>query len=104
MELKHITGQSCSGSTIVREFPADYSPGQEPYYPVPTAASQALYKHYEALAAREEHVTFVGRLATYRYYNMDQIVELALANADRLGTRLRAGPAARSSSSFSAAA
>jgi len=51
----------------------------DPYYPIPNAEAQALYKKYEALALARPDVAFVGRLATYRYYNMDQVVGQALA-------------------------
>jgi UDP-galactopyranose mutase len=78
IEIKHATGQLTSGTTIIKEYPADFGPGQEPYYPVPTPASKGLFDKYQALAEAEENVIFLGRLATYRYYNMDQIVSSAL--------------------------
>lgn len=80
-EFKHLTGQEHPGTSIVREYPQSEG---EPYYPVPREESEALFKRYEALARRERHVTFVGRLAQYRYYNMDQVVAAALAAAGRL--------------------
>ena len=55
----------------------------DPYYPVPRPENQALFKRYEALADALSDVTFVGRLATYRYYNMDQVVAQALATYRR---------------------
>lgn len=80
-EFKHVTGQQHPGTSIVREYPqAD----GDPYYPVPRPENQELYKRYEALAAQERDVTFVGRLAQYRYYNMDQVVGAALTAAARL--------------------
>lgn len=79
VEIKHATGQEIDSTTIVREYPADVEVTQEPYYPVPTSDSKALYKKYESLAALESQVTFTGRLATYRYYNMDQVVGMALS-------------------------
>lgn len=63
---------------------ASQMPEGEPYYPVPNVANQALYKRYEALADNEPNVTFLGRLGTYRYMNMDQVVGQALAAARRL--------------------
>jgi UDP-galactopyranose mutase len=79
VELKHITGQSSDYTNVVREFPEEYRPNKtEPYYPVPGAESQTLAERYRALAAQEENVTFVGRLAQYRYLNMDQVVAGAL--------------------------
>lgn len=75
-EFKHLTGQAHDGTSIVREYPCDDG---DPYYPVPTDASQALYRRYAALAEERDDVVFVGRLAQYRYYNMDQVVAAALA-------------------------
>jgi UDP-galactopyranose mutase len=80
-EYKHLTGQDSSVTTITFEYP---SAEGDPYYPIPRAENQALYKRYEALADTTEGVTFVGRLATYRYYNMDQIVGQALATFRRM--------------------
>jgi UDP-galactopyranose mutase len=79
VEVKHVTGQTCDGTTIVREYPLDYARGREAYYPVPNAESQRQYQVYAGLAARDADTYFAGRLATYRYLNMDQIVEAALA-------------------------
>ena len=82
VELKHATRQAVDASTVIREFPQAWEPGRDRHYPVPTDASSALYRKYRALAARETDVTFLGRLGTYRYYNMDQVVARALAVAD----------------------
>lgn len=79
-EYKHLTGQTHARTSITREYPCAEG---DPYYPVPRPDNQALYKQYEALAQAETDVTFVGRLATYRYYNMDQIVGQALATFRR---------------------
>ena len=89
VEIKHATGQTLPVTTIVREYPADYVPGGEAYYPIPASDARSLYDQYAALAEREEGVSFVGRLATYRYYNMDQVVGMALAEFERLRPRLR---------------
>jgi len=75
-EYKHLTGQQALKTSISYEYPTDVG---DPYYPVPRAENEALYKRYEALAAQRPDVWFVGRLATYRYYNMDQVVGQALA-------------------------
>lgn len=80
-EFKHLTGQCTSGTSIVREYPSDHG---DPYYPVPMEESAALYDRYKALADRTSGVTFVGRLAQYRYYNMDQVAGAALAAAANL--------------------
>jgi UDP-galactopyranose mutase len=83
-EFKHLTGQQHSGSSIVREYPQDEG---DPYYPVPRPENEALYQRYAARAEAEPDVTFVGRLAQYRYYNMDQIVAAALKTAEELAAR-----------------
>ncbi len=90
VEIKHATGQRLPVTTIVREYPEDYGPGREPYYPIPAPDARALYERYAERAAQEKGVRFVGRLATYRYYNMDQIVGMALAEFERLGEQGRA--------------
>lgn len=75
-EYKHLTGQAHERTTITYEYPCSEG---DPYYPIPRAENQALFKRYEALARAEKDVHFVGRLATYRYYNMDQVVGQALS-------------------------
>lgn len=87
VEIKHATGQKIDATTIVREYPEDFGPGKEPYYPIPAPDTRALYEQYAQLAAVERDVTFVGRLATYRYYNMDQVVGMALAEFDKIAAR-----------------
>ncbi len=74
-EFKYLTGQENRKSSIVYEFPQAEG---DPYYPVPRPENAELYKQYQALAEQTEGVHFVGRLATYRYYNMDQVVGQAL--------------------------
>ncbi len=101
VEIKHATGQKCSNTTIVREYPDDFGPGKEAYYPIPAPDSAAVYRKYKTLtetnpfpahlwAPNSRHrasvtstptVSFIGRLATYRYYNMDQVVGMALREA-----------------------
>jgi len=80
-EYKHLTGQDAPVTTITYEYP---SAEGDPYYPIPRPENQELFKKYEALADETDGVTFVGRLATYRYYNMDQIVGQALATFRRM--------------------
>jgi UDP-galactopyranose mutase len=86
-EYKHLTGQTHRKTSITYEFPRAEG---DPYYPIPRAENQALYKRYEALALSEPGVDFVGRLATYRYYNMDQVVGQALASFRRIAQRVAA--------------
>ena len=82
-EYKHLTGQVHGKTTITTEFPAAEG---DPYYPVPRPENAELYKRYEAMADATNDVWFVGRLATYRYYNMDQVVAQALATFRRIET------------------
>ncbi len=77
-EFRHLTGQQHTGSSLVREYPCEQG---DPYYPVPMPASRELYHRYEQAASRLPAVSFVGRLAQYRYLNMDQAVAAALASA-----------------------
>jgi UDP-galactopyranose mutase len=80
-EYKHMTGQQHPQTAITREYP---SATGDPYYPILRPENQALFKRYEALAMAEKDVFFVGRLATYRYYNMDQVTGQALAMFQRI--------------------
>jgi len=84
-EFRHLTGQGHTGTSIVREYPQDEG---EPYYPVPRPQNEALFKRYDALARQERDVTIVGRLAQYRYYNMDQCVGAALKAAQYVLAKL----------------
>ena len=74
-EFKHLTGQEAKVTSVTYEYPRAEG---DPYYPIPRPENAALFKRYEALAIGTPNVTFVGRLATYRYYNMDQVVGQAL--------------------------
>ena len=67
-EFKHLTGQVHSGTSIVREYPRG---DREPFYPIPRKENEALFYKYKAIANASGGVTFVGRLAQYRYYDMD---------------------------------
>jgi UDP-galactopyranose mutase len=75
-EYKHLTGQRHPKTSVTFEYPCGEG---DPYYPIPREDNELLYKKYERLASVQENVWFVGRLATYRYYNMDQVVGQALA-------------------------
>jgi len=74
-EFKHITGQKNPKTTIAKEYSFD---GGEPYYHIPNEMNAVLYQRYAAEANKLTTVHFVGRLATYRYYNMDQVIAQAL--------------------------
>lgn len=81
-EFKHLTGQEHPKTSVVYEFPQSEG---DPYYPIPKPECTALYNRYKALAEATPKVHFVGRLATYKYYNMDQVVGQALATFDKIG-------------------
>jgi UDP-galactopyranose mutase len=74
-EFKYLTGQEHKKTSIVYEFPQAEG---DPYYPIPRAENAEIYAKYKSLADARNDVHFVGRLATYKYYNMDQIVAQAL--------------------------
>ena len=89
IEHKHFEfGRAADGTelpdtVITREYPADWSPGDEPYYPVNDDRNDALYARYAELAAAEEAVTFAGRLGTYKYHDMAPAIAAALELAER---------------------
>ena len=85
-EFKHLTGQVHPKTTLVYEYPRAEG---DPYYPVPKPENADLYKRYKALADNTPGVHFVGRLATYKYYNMDQVTAQALATFNRIKDGLR---------------
>ena len=80
-EYKHLTGQAHPKTSITYEYP---SAEGDPYYPIPRPENAELYKRYQQLADQTPGVTFVGRLGTYKYYNMDQVVGQALALYKRI--------------------
>ena len=80
-EYKHLTGQAHSKTSLTFEYPAETG---DPYYPIPQVEQQQRFKAYERLANELTRVRFIGRLATYRYYNMDQVVGQALASFNRI--------------------
>ncbi len=84
-EYKHLTGQVHPKTSLSYEYPCDLG---DPYYPVPRPENMELYKRYEKLALATSDVWFVGRLATYRYYNMDQVVGQALATFRKIDEKI----------------
>lgn len=89
-EYKHLTGQRHSKTSITYEYPSAQG---DPYYPIPRPENAELYRRYRALADRTPGITFLGRLGSYRYYNMDQVVGQALATFETLAERTRSGAA-----------
>jgi UDP-galactopyranose mutase len=86
-EFKHLTGQEHRKTSVVYEYPQSEG---DPYYPVPRPENAEIYKMYQALAEARTDVHFVGRLATYKYYNMDQVVAQALSVYARIIGQKRA--------------
>jgi UDP-galactopyranose mutase len=86
-EFKHLTGQEHPKTSLVYEYPV--SDNGDPYYPIPQPQNAALYQKYEALADQTPGVHFAGRLGTYRYYNMDQVVAQALSLYARMQGQTR---------------
>jgi UDP-galactopyranose mutase len=95
-EFKYLTGQQHEKTSVVYEIPRD---GGDPYYPVPRPQNAELYRKYKELADATPGVHFVGRLATYRYYNMDQVVGQALATFDSIAAGVAKGQAAAADAS-----
>ena len=87
-EFKYLTGQEHSKTSVVYEFPQAEG---DPYYPIPRAENSALYKRYQELADETPGTYFVGRLASYRYYNMDQVVGAALTMFRKITGEKREG-------------
>ena len=77
IEHKHFEFGTQEKTVITREYPTDWKPGDEPYYPINDAKNEALYKQYEELAAQEGDVVFAGRLGGYKYYDMDKAIAAA---------------------------
>lgn len=78
IEHKHFDYGQQPKTVITREYPTEWKPGQEPYYPVNDEKNNELFRRYRALADRETKIIFGGRLGDYSYYNMDQVVDKAL--------------------------
>ena len=82
IEHKHFEFGKQPTTIISREYSSEWKPGVEPYYPVNNEKNNALYQQYADLAAKEENVIFGGRLGQYKYYDMDKVIEAALACAE----------------------
>ncbi|MDE7445410.1 MAG: UDP-galactopyranose mutase [Lachnospiraceae bacterium] len=78
IEHKHFEFGKGEGTVITREYPAEWTPGDEPYYPVNDERNNGLFAEYQKMAQKEENVLFGGRLGQYRYYDMDKVIEAAL--------------------------
>jgi len=83
IEHKHFEFTKSPVTYITKEYPADWQPGEEAYYPVNDEKNQELYLEYRALAEEEKNVLFGGRLGEYKYYDMDKVIAAALDMAER---------------------
>lgn len=78
IEHKHFNFGQQEKTVITKEYPMEWTKGKEPYYPINNERNNALYAHYQQLSKQVPHVIFGGRLAQYRYYDMDQVIGVAL--------------------------
>ncbi|MDQ4483706.1 UDP-galactopyranose mutase [Bacillus cereus] len=83
IEHKHFEFGSQDKTVITKEYPSEWKPGDEPYYPINNKKNTELYKKYKELADKEDNVIFGGRLATYKYYDMHQIIGSALVTVEK---------------------
>ena len=85
-EFKYLTGQKAPGTTIVREYPFAYTgaEGEIPYYSIANEENQKLYERYAALVEQIPNVYLLGRLAEYKYYNIDAMVMKALELTEKI--------------------
>ncbi len=83
IEHKHFAFGTQPTTIISKEYPSEWRPGVEPYYPINDEKNNALYEKYRVLAEKEEKVIFGGRLGTYKYYDMDKVIAAALAAAKK---------------------
>lgn len=84
IEHKHFEFGKGDGTVITREYPAEWKPGDEPYYPVNNEKNDALFAKYQELAAKEGNVLFGGRLGGYKYYDMDKVILAALEMVENM--------------------
>ncbi|MGX5631081.1 UDP-galactopyranose mutase [Bacillus thuringiensis] len=83
IEHKHFEFGSQEKTVITKEYPSEWKPGDEPYYPINNKKNTELYRKYKELADKEDNVIFGGRLATYKYYDMHQIIGAALVTVEK---------------------
>lgn len=83
LEHKHFEFGTQPDTVITREYPAEWKPGDEPYYPINNERNDEMYEQYRQLAKKEQNVLFGGRLGQYKYYDMDKVIEAALTMVSR---------------------
>ena len=83
IEHKHFEFGKGEGTVITKEYPAEWKPGQEPYYPINNEKNNTLFAQYKELAAKEDNILFGGRLGNYQYYDMDKVIAAALTAVEK---------------------
>ncbi|MBQ2934601.1 MAG: UDP-galactopyranose mutase [Lachnospiraceae bacterium] len=83
IEHKHFEFGKGEGTVITKEYPAEWKPGQEPYYPINNEKNNTLFAQYKELAAKEGNILFGGRLGNYQYYDMDKVIAAALTAVEK---------------------
>jgi UDP-galactopyranose mutase len=83
IEHKHFEYGTQEKTVVTKEYPVDWQEGMEPYYPINDERNQELYLKYAVLAEAEDNVLFGGRLAEYKYYDMDKVIESAFRLIDK---------------------
>lgn len=83
IEHKHFEFGKGEGTVITKEYPAEWKPGQEPYYPINNEKNNTLFAQYKELAAKEGNILFGGRLGNYQYYDMDKVIAAALTTVEK---------------------
>ena len=83
IEHKHFEYGTQDKTVITREYPAEWEEGMEPYYPVNDEKNQELFAKYRILAEKEKRIIFGGRLAEYKYYDMDKVIASAFDLAEK---------------------
>lgn len=81
IEHKHFEFGTQKDTVITREYPAEWKPGEEPYYPVNNARNNELFEKYQELMKEKKHILFGGRLGQYKYFDMDKVIAAALSAA-----------------------
>ena len=84
IEHKHFEFGTQDKTYITREYPHEFSKDNEPYYPINDDKNQMLFAKYQELAKNQTNVIFGGRLAEYKYYDMHQVIELAIRTNNKL--------------------
>jgi UDP-galactopyranose mutase len=83
IEHKHFEFGNQEKTVITKEYPSEWSPGEEPYYPINDVKNDEIYMKYKRLTEQEENIIFGGRLASYKYFDMHQVIGVALRSVEK---------------------